>query len=103
MVTHHGGSGQPLDRDIDVNREAHKATDTDIEDMQDFYPVETDHPGDLEHNNPARLTTINRQLDDLCQQVQAEEGQPLEALNHIKWKLQRLSLSLNPSVPTEPL
>ena len=67
MATHRGGLGQPLDRDIDVTREAHKAADTDIEDMQDFHPVETDHLGDLEHNNPARLTAITRELDDLCQ------------------------------------
>ena len=103
MATCHGGLGQPLDRDINVTREAHKATDTDIEDMQDFHPVETDHLGDLEHNNPARLTVITRELDDLHQQVQAEEGQPLEVLNCMEWELQRLSISLNPPAPTEPL
>ena len=31
MATHHGGLGQPLDRDIDVTREVHKNTDTEIE------------------------------------------------------------------------
>ena len=92
-----------MDRDIDVTKEAHEATDTDIEDMQDFHPVETDHLGDIEHNNPARLTAITRELDDLWQQVQAEEGQPSEALNYIDWELQRLSISLNPQAPTEPL
>ena len=76
MATCHGGSGQPLDRDIDVTREAHEATDTDIEDMQDFHPVEASHLQDLEHNNPARLTAITTELDDIWQQVQAEEGQP---------------------------
>ena len=30
MATHHEGSGQPLDRDIDVTGEVHKTTDTDI-------------------------------------------------------------------------
>ena len=44
MATHHGGSGQPLDRDIDVTRGANKATDTDVEDTQDFHPVDMDHP-----------------------------------------------------------
>ena len=66
MPTHHGDSGQPLDMDINITREAHKAKDTDIEDMQDFHPVETDHLWALEHNNPARLTAITRELDDLC-------------------------------------
>ena len=67
MATHQGGLKQPLDRDIDVPREAHKATDTNIEDTQDFHPVDTDHFEDLEHNNPARLTAITREPDDLCQ------------------------------------
>ena len=31
MAIHHGGLGQPLDRDIYVTREAHEAADTDIE------------------------------------------------------------------------
>ena len=65
MATGHGGLGQPLDRDIDVRGEAHEATHT--EDMQDFHPVEASHLLDLEHNNPARLTAITRQLDDLHQ------------------------------------
>ena len=84
MATHNGGLGQPLNRDIDVTREAHKATNNDTEDTEDFHPVDTDHFEDLEHNNPARLTAITRELDDLCQCVEAEEGQPSEALNCIE-------------------
>ena len=76
MVAHHGGSGQPLDRGINVTREAHETADTDIEDTQDFHPVDADHFEDLEHNIPARLTAITRELDDLHQPIQAEEGQP---------------------------
>ena len=67
MATHHGGSRQLLDRDTNVIREAHKVVNTDIEDMQNFHPVDTNHFEDLEHNNPARLVAITRELDDLCQ------------------------------------
>ena len=84
MATHHGGLGQSLDRDFDVTRKTHKAVDTDIEDTQDFHPVDTDHFEDLEHNNPVRLTASTRDLDDLCQHIQAEEGQPSEYLNCIQ-------------------
>ena len=42
-------------------------------------------------------------MDDLHRQVQAGEGQPSEALNHIECQLQRLSISLCPSTPPEPL
>ena len=38
MATHHGSSGQPLDRDIDVTSKAHKTEDTDIEDIHGVQP-----------------------------------------------------------------
>ena len=65
-----------MDRDTHVTREAHKTTDTDIENIQDFHPVETDQFKDVQHNNPAKLTALTREVDDLHQQVQAGEGRP---------------------------
>ena len=67
MVTHHGGSGNPSDRYIDMTRDNQTVVDTDVEVMQDFHPIDTDHFEDLEHNNPTRLTAITRELDDLHQ------------------------------------
>ena len=64
MATHHGGSGNPLDRDIDMTRGNQTIVDTDVEVMQDFHPVETDYFEDLELNNPTKLTAITRELDD---------------------------------------
>ena len=98
MATHHGGSGQPTDR----NNPAHKTTDAEIEHTQEFHHVNTKDFKESEPNYPTRLTFITRELDDLCQQVQAGEGQPLEALNCIEHKLQRLSISPAPSAPLEP-
>ena len=63
MATHHGGSGQPLDRDINV----HKAMDTDIEQTQEFHQVNANDFEESEPNNPTRLTLITREYDDLCQ------------------------------------
>ena len=59
--THHRGSRNPLDRDIDMTRETQTATDTNVEDTQDFHPVETDHFEDPEYNNPAKLTAVTRE------------------------------------------
>ena len=67
MATHHGGLGQPLDRDIDITGEVHETTDTDIEKTQAFYPVNTDHFEDLQPNNPRNLTALTREVDDLYQ------------------------------------
>ena len=62
MATHHGGSGNPLDRDTAMTRDNHTATYTNVEVTQDFHPVAIDHFEDLEHNNPTRLTAITREL-----------------------------------------
>ena len=103
MATHHGGWGQPLDRDVDITREVHETADIDIENTQDFLPVNTDHFEDLQHNNPMNLTALTREVYDLHQQVQAGEGQPNENLNCIEHELQRLSISLHLPAPTKPL
>ena len=99
MATQHGGSGNPLHRDIDATSETQTTADTNVENTQDYHPVETV----LEHNSPAKLTALTREIDDLCQWVQAEEGQPMETLNCIECKLQKLSIALHPPAPTEPL
>ena len=53
MATCHGGSGQPLDRDIHT----HKTKDTGIEHAQEFHHVNTNDSEESEPNNPTRLTT----------------------------------------------
>ena len=80
MATHHGGSGQSLDRDIT----SHKSIDTEIELAQEFHHANPNDFKESDPNNPTRLTLITRDLDDLCQQIQAGEGQPSEVLHHIE-------------------
>ena len=82
---------------------AHETTDTNIEHTQEFHQVNANDFKESEPNNSARLTLITWELDDLCQCVLAEEGQPAEALHQIECKLQRLSIALCPSAPPEPL
>ena len=67
MTTNHGGSGSPLDGDIDVTTETHKTTDTNIEDTWDFNTGETVHFEDFKYNNPTKLTVLTREIDDLHQ------------------------------------
>ena len=51
--------------DLDVTGEGHETTDTNIENTQDLHPVDTNHFEDLQHNNPAKLTALTREVDDL--------------------------------------
>ena len=67
IATCHGGSGSPLDRDIDMIRETQKIADTNIEDSRAFNIAETVHFEDLDYNNPTKLTALTREIDDLCQ------------------------------------
>ena len=98
MATHHGGTGQPLDRDANPDR-----SDATVETSQDFHPADTDDFESIEHVNPTRLAAITRELDDLHQRFQAEEGQPTEHLQWVEWGLQQLSILLHASAPPEPL
>ena len=67
MATHHGGSGQPLDRVTCMPREEQLVVNTDVEVQQDFHPEDTDQFENFEHNSPARLHAVTRKLDDLHQ------------------------------------
>ena len=53
-----------MDRDIDITEKVHETTDTNIENTQDFHPVDTDHFEDLQHNNPTKLTALTRKVDE---------------------------------------
>ena len=61
MATHHGGSGQPLVRNIT----AHDSMDTETEHAQEFHQVNPNDFKESDHNNPTRLTLITREVDDL--------------------------------------
>ena len=54
MATCHRGSGNPLDRDIDMTSETQNTADTNIEDMQGFNPDNTDHFEDPGYTNPTK-------------------------------------------------
>ena len=64
MATHHGGSGQPLDRDANMTRK-----DTDVDIPQVFHHEDTDNFENVEYENPTRLAAITSKLDDLCQKI----------------------------------
>ena len=60
MATHHGGSGQPMDRDATTTRK-----DIDFDIPQDFHHEDTDDFENIEHENLTSLAAITRELDDL--------------------------------------
>ena len=96
MATCHRGTEQPLDRDTTAH-----GHDTDIH--SNYHHDEKDNFENVEHENHTTLKTLTRDLDDLWHRVETAEGQLMEAINHLKCELHRLSLALHSSAPPEPL
>ena len=113
-ATHHGGTGCPLDRDIDLHIEDAEGINTGLDNDNESTsgsdttialgePEVEGHPHELIPSNQAKLTALMREINDLHQQVEAGEGQPAESLDHIEWELQTLTLQPQPSsTPPEP-
>ena len=57
----------------------------------------------VEQENHTNLKTLTIGLDDLHHRVEADKGQPMEAINCIEHELHRLSPVLHSSAPPEPL
>ena len=53
MVTHYGGSGQPLDMDANMTRK-----DIDVDIPQDFHHEDIDNFENVEHENPTSLQLL---------------------------------------------
>ena len=48
---------------------------------QDFHHEDAENFENVEYENPTSLAAITRELDDLCHQVHAGEGQPMQKLH----------------------
>ena len=113
MATHHGGIGCPLDRHLDILTEDPGQANIDSESTHSSDatialggPEVVGHSEDPVYDNQERLTTLTRELHDLCERVAAGEGQPAETLDHIQQELQSLMLAIHqphPPAPAEPL
>ena len=95
MATHHGGAGQPSDRDPNLPEQDPDITSNHLEDI--------DHFENVKHKNHTVLKALTRNLDDLLHRVENAEGQPMEVIHCLEHELHRLSLHLQPSSPPEPL
>ena len=85
MATHHGGTGHPLDRGLDILIEDSEHADIGSESTHSSDatvtlggPEAVGHPIDPVYSNHDKLTALMREINNLCQWVVAGEGQPAE-------------------------
>ena len=95
MAICQGGAGQPSDSDPNLPKQDTDIPSNHLEDIDNFENVE--------HENHTTLKALTRDLDDLQHRVENTEGQPMEDIHHLEHELHRLSLTLQPSAPPEPL
>ena len=79
MATHHGGAGQPSDRDPNLPEQDTDIPSDHLEDMDNFENVE--------HESNTTLKALTRNLDDLWHRVENAEGQHMEAILYITWNV----------------
>ena len=111
MATHHRGAGCFINRNINLPVEDAEATGIDNDNESISGLVTTVALGGMEAegncdecipSNQAKLTALTREINELCQWIEAGEGQPAEILDCIEWGLQNLSLALQPQLPPMP-
>ena len=96
MATCYGGTGQPLERNPNPQEQ-------DIDTPNDYQHEDIDDFENVENENHTWLNDLTKALDHLELKVDTTKGQPTEAINHLECELHRLSLTLCPSAPPEPL
>ena len=95
IATHHGGTGQPSEKDPNPQEQDVDVPNEYQEDANDFENVE--------HEHHAWLRDLTNEIDYLQHKVEANETWPTEAISHLEHKLNRVTLTLHPSAPPESL
>ena len=93
MATYYGGIG-----DISINNPESQDMDADI---QDNYQEDINDLENIEPNHLAGLRHLTCEIEKSRQTIKANDNDPMDAINHLEWKLNQLSITLCP--PTEPI
>ena len=77
MAICHRGTGQPLERDTNLQeQDTDTPDDYQHEDFEDFE--------NAENENHTQLNDLTKALDQLQMKVDTAESQPTEAINHLE-------------------
>ena len=93
MATRYGGIG-----DTSMNNPESQDKDAD---SQDNYQEDINDLENIEHNHPAGLRHLTHEIEQLRQTIEANNNDPMDAINHLEQKLNQLAITLCP--PTEPI
>ena len=95
MATCYGGIG-----DTSMNNPESQDMDADIqnnyqEDINDLENIEPDHQVGLQN--------LTCKIEQLWQNIEANNNDPMDAISHLEWKLNQLAITLCSPTPTEPI
>ena len=72
-------------------------------DIQDNYQDDINDLENIEPNHLAGLRHLTCEIEQLRQTVEANDNDPMDAINHLECKLNQLAITLHPPTPTEPI
>ena len=70
-------------------------------DIQDNYQEDINDVENIEPNHLAGLKHLTHKIEQLRQTIEANDNDPMDAINHLEQKLNQLAITLCP--PTEPI
>ena len=94
MAMHHRGIGKPLEKDSDPQENIT---------IHDEYQAEIHDFDNVEPDYQAGLRVLTGEVEQLRQIIEANDNDPMDAINHLECKLNRLALTLHPPTPLEPI
>ena len=95
MATHNEGTGKPSEKDSDPQ-------ENDVT-IHNEYQADINHFENIEPDLHERLRDLTHEIDHLWQKVEVNETKPMNTINHLECKLNRLALTLCLSAPPEPI
>ena len=92
LATHYGGIG-----DTSVSNSEHHDVDANNH-QEDINDLENTKP-----SHQAGLRDLTWEIEQICQTIEANDNDPMDAISHLECKLNQLAITLHSPTPVEPL
>ena len=68
----------------------------------DDYQADINALENIEPTHQAGLRDLTHEIEQLCQTIEANDNDPMDAISHLEHKLNQLAITLHTPTPAEP-
>ena len=91
MATHYGRIGDTSMSNFENHMDA------------DDYQADINKLENIEPTHQAGLRDLTHEIEQLCQTIEANHNDPMDAISHLEHKLNQLAITLHTPTPVEPI